>query len=261
MQGPFQVAGLRVPHATRLPHVQIQAYQPHGSLPRGAVARHPRDPFGFLHGRVRLQEDAHPVMLTQGRGTSKVDRDQVMSIMRGFGVQGVRRGGMPVTTKPAKGTGGRPDLVDRKFEVRAPNRLHVADITYVRMANGSFGCTAAPLTCSPEGSSVERAPRLYEPRICRYRCRGKRCRGPLNTAAPTVSCTTAITGRGASASYAPQEWRNTACFPRPTRSATRTTTSWPSPPTARARPCWHGDVNPSRSLTDLERATFRWVSW
>ena len=40
----------------------------------------------------------------------------------------------PVATKPATGTGGEPDLVDRKFEAEAPNRLHVADIAYVRMA-------------------------------------------------------------------------------------------------------------------------------
>ena len=37
--------------------------------------------------------------------------------MRELGVQGVRRGRTPVTTKPAKGTGGRPDLVERKFKV------------------------------------------------------------------------------------------------------------------------------------------------
>ena len=65
-----------------------------------------------------------------------------MNIMRGLGIRGVRRGKTPVTTKPAKGAGGRPDLVDRGFEACAPNRLHVAGITYVRMANGSFGCTA-----------------------------------------------------------------------------------------------------------------------
>lgn len=33
-----------------------------------------------------------------------------------------------VATKPAKGTGGRPDLVDRKFEAEAPDRPHVAGI-------------------------------------------------------------------------------------------------------------------------------------
>lgn len=32
--------------------------------------------------------------------------------MRELGIRGVRRGGTPVTTEPAKGTGGRPDPVD-----------------------------------------------------------------------------------------------------------------------------------------------------
>ena len=62
--------------------------------------------------------------------------------MRELGIRGVRRGRTPVTTKPAKGAGGRPDLVERGFGAEAPNRLHVADIAYVRMANGSFGYTA-----------------------------------------------------------------------------------------------------------------------
>lgn len=72
----------------------------------------------------------------------KVGRDQVMNIMRGLGIRGVRRGKTPVATKPATGTGGEPDLVDRKFEAEAPNRLHVADIAYVRMADGRFAYTA-----------------------------------------------------------------------------------------------------------------------
>ena len=84
----------------------------------------------------------HAQLVAQGRDPAGVGRDRVMNIMRGLGIRGVRRGKPPVTTKPAKGTGGRPDLVDRRFEACAPNRLHVADITYVRMANGSFGCTA-----------------------------------------------------------------------------------------------------------------------
>ena len=54
----------------------------------------------------------------------------------------MRRGGTPVAARPAKGAGGGPDLVERGFEAEAPNRPHVADITYVRMANGSFGHTA-----------------------------------------------------------------------------------------------------------------------
>lgn len=34
--------------------------------------------------------------------------------------------------------GGRPDLAERKFEGSVLKRFHVADITYVRMADGSF---------------------------------------------------------------------------------------------------------------------------
>lgn len=84
----------------------------------------------------------HAQLVAQGWDPAEVGRDQVTDIMRELGIRGVRRGGTPVTTKPAKGTGGRPDPVDRRFEACAPNRLHVADITYVRMANGSFGYTA-----------------------------------------------------------------------------------------------------------------------
>ena len=84
----------------------------------------------------------HAQLLARGWDPAEIGRDQVMNVMRELGIRGVRRGRTPVTTKPAKGTGGRPDLVERRFEAEAPNRLHVADITYVRMANGSFGYTA-----------------------------------------------------------------------------------------------------------------------
>ena len=73
-------------------------------------------------------------LVGKGRDPGEAGRDQVMDIMRGLGMQGVRRGKTPVTTRPAKGTGGRPDLVDRKFEAEAPNRLHVAGIMF--MFNG-----------------------------------------------------------------------------------------------------------------------------
>lgn len=84
----------------------------------------------------------HAQLLARGWDPAEIGRDQVMNVMRESGIRGVRRGRTPVTTKPAKGAGGRPDLVERGFEAEAPNRPHVADITYVRMANGSFGHTA-----------------------------------------------------------------------------------------------------------------------
>ena len=84
----------------------------------------------------------HAQLLARGWDPAEIGRDQVMNVMRESGIRGVRRGRTPVTTKPAKGAGGGPDLVERGFEAEAPNRPHVADITYVRMANGSFGYTA-----------------------------------------------------------------------------------------------------------------------
>ncbi|SDO52033.1 Transposase InsO and inactivated derivatives [Bifidobacterium longum] len=90
--------------------------------------------YGYRKTRAQL--------LARGWDPAGIGRDQVMNVMRELGIRGVRRGGTPVTARPAKGTGGGPGLVERRFEAEAPNRLHVADITYVRMANGSFGYTA-----------------------------------------------------------------------------------------------------------------------
>jgi transposase InsO family protein len=76
------------------------------------------------------------------RGWRGIGRDQVLHVMRSLKIQGVRRGRNPITTRPARSTGGRPDLVNRRFVADAPGRLHVADITYVRLADGSFAYVA-----------------------------------------------------------------------------------------------------------------------
>ena len=109
----------------------------HEALARDILQIH-SDFFMAVYGYGKM----HAQLVAQGWDPAEVGRGQVMNIMRELGIRGVRRGRTPVTTKPAKGTGGRPDLVDGRFEACAPNRLHVADITYVRMSNGSFGYTA-----------------------------------------------------------------------------------------------------------------------
>lgn len=101
----------------------------HGALARDILQIH-SDFFMAVYGYGKM----HAQLVAQGWDPAEVGRDQVMNIMRELGIRGVRRGRTPVTTEPAKGTGGRPDPVDRRFEACAPNRLHVADITYVRMA-------------------------------------------------------------------------------------------------------------------------------
>jgi putative transposase len=61
-----------------------------------------------------------------------VGRDQVARLMRELGLSGVIRGKAKRTTT-SDDTGERPeDLVERDFNPPAPNRLWVADLTYVR---------------------------------------------------------------------------------------------------------------------------------
>ncbi|OHV40863.1 integrase [Parafrankia soli] len=65
-----------------------------------------------------------------------VARCTVARLMRGDGLRGVSRVRSPRTTVRAKGPDSRPDLVRRTFVASAPDRLWVADITYVRTFSG-----------------------------------------------------------------------------------------------------------------------------
>lgn len=56
--------------------------------------------------------------------------------MRKAGLCGVVRGRKPRTTVSSKQPDHRLDLVDRNFQALAPNKLWVADITYVRTTSG-----------------------------------------------------------------------------------------------------------------------------
>jgi len=61
-----------------------------------------------------------------------VARCTVARLMRKLGLQGVIRGKTWKTTKPDTSSPRPADLVDRQFQVPAPNRLWVADLTYIR---------------------------------------------------------------------------------------------------------------------------------
>ncbi|WP_169775341.1 IS3 family transposase [Streptomonospora alba] len=66
------------------------------------------------------------------REGTRVARCTVERLMRAMGLKGLQHGRRPRTT-PADGpTSGVHDLVERSFTAHAPNRLWVADITYVR---------------------------------------------------------------------------------------------------------------------------------
>jgi putative transposase len=67
----------------------------------------------------------------------QVARCTVARLMRELGLAGAVRGGVKRTTVPAERPGQRPaDLVDRDFTAAGPDRLWVADLTYVRTWSG-----------------------------------------------------------------------------------------------------------------------------
>lgn len=65
-----------------------------------------------------------------------VGRDQVARIMRQAGLQGLRRGKRWRTTIPVMPADKARDLVKRRFCAAAPNRLWVADLTYIKTFSG-----------------------------------------------------------------------------------------------------------------------------
>jgi putative transposase len=72
----------------------------------------------------------------------EVARCTIERLMRVNGWHGVVRAAKVRTTIADPAADRAPDLVDRQFRVSAPNRLLVADFTYVRLATGVFVYTA-----------------------------------------------------------------------------------------------------------------------
>jgi len=97
------------------------------------VSRVHRDNFG-VYGVEKIWRQ----LLREG---ISVGRDRVARLMRDLGLARAVRGKKARTTVPGD-IGARPaDLVDRAFSAPAPNRLWVADLTYVSTWSG-FGYTA-----------------------------------------------------------------------------------------------------------------------
>ena len=66
----------------------------------------------------------------------RVGRKRVARLMRAEGLQGVSRRKAPHTTRRRPGARPAPDLVQRNFTASAPDRLWVADITFVATWTG-----------------------------------------------------------------------------------------------------------------------------
>ncbi|WP_210729731.1 IS3 family transposase [Rothia terrae] len=65
-----------------------------------------------------------------------IGREQTARLMRLAGVSGKGKGRLPLTTRKPNVPDLRPDLVEREFKAQGPNKLWVADITYVRTKKG-----------------------------------------------------------------------------------------------------------------------------
>jgi putative transposase len=85
----------------------------------------------------RLHEDNYGVYGIEkvwrqlNREQIAVGRERVARLMRELGLEGVMRGKLKRTTVPGELADRPSDLVDRKFKTQAPNRIWVADLTYV----------------------------------------------------------------------------------------------------------------------------------
>lgn len=87
--------------------------------------KRPESLYGAVKMWAHLQRQGIPVA-----------RCTVERLMRKHGWQGVRRRRRVRTTIPDREAARAPDLVDRQFKVDAPNRLFVADFTYVGIGSG-----------------------------------------------------------------------------------------------------------------------------
>ncbi len=84
---------------------------------------------------------AEKVWWQLGREGFDVGRDRVARLMREMGLTGVVRGHTTFTTTPDDAAQTPEDLVKRNFSASVPNRLWVADLTYVWTWSG-FAYTA-----------------------------------------------------------------------------------------------------------------------
>jgi transposase InsO family protein len=92
-----------------------------------------------------------------------IGRDRVARLMREASLQGVRRGKKTFTTRRDERAARPPDLVERDFTASVPNRLWVADITYVRTWAG-FCYVAFVQDVFSRRSLGGRSPRTCAPR-------------------------------------------------------------------------------------------------
>jgi putative transposase len=122
--------------------LQVAPSSYYAAVHRPASARRERD--GVLKLAIRRVWDAQrqvygadKVWAQLNREGTRVARCTVERLMRELGLRGVVRGQRSVRTTRSDGARDRPaDLVARRFQAPGPNRLWVADLTYVKTHSG-----------------------------------------------------------------------------------------------------------------------------
>lgn len=122
--------------------LQVAPSSYYAAISRPPSARQRRDAIVQMSIRRVWEEHrsvygADKVWAQLKREGTPVARCTVERLMRGLGIRGVVRGKTHVRTTVADELAKRPvDLVARQFRALAPNRLWVADLTYVKTHSG-----------------------------------------------------------------------------------------------------------------------------
>jgi putative transposase len=122
--------------------LQVAPSSYYAAISRPPSARRQRD--AVLKSAIRRVWDEHrqvygadKVWAQLNREGTTVARCTVERLMRELGLRGVGRGKASVRTTVGDNASDRPrDLVARQFRAPAPNRLWVADLTYVKTHSG-----------------------------------------------------------------------------------------------------------------------------
>jgi putative transposase len=140
-----------------------------------------------------------------------VGRDRVKRLMRAHGIQGAKPCGKPWRTTIADPAAERrPDLVQRQFTATAPDRLWVADFTYLRCWEGLVFFSFVIDVYSRRIVGWQLAPHMA-PRSCSTRCgwrspspsralRSHSCITPMPAANPNFAFPQVLDGHGVLAS-------------------------------------------------------------
>ncbi|MHB1511483.1 MAG: IS3 family transposase [Acidimicrobiales bacterium] len=163
---------------------------------------------------------------------TKVARCTLERLMRDLGLSGVRRGkAFKVTTRSDERQHRPNDLVDRDFTASTPNRLWVADLTYVKTHSGWLYAAFIIEVSSPMVVGWQLSNSLQSDlAIDALRWRSGTAPGPAMSS--TAWCLTPTRASSTSASATASASPRTTSSPRSDPPLTARTTRWPRRSTA-----------------------------